>query len=107
MARLRQRVHRDFNALLGRVESWASERQLRLAVCGYVRLVWDLLDDEARGAVELAEGFADGRTSFGEMVAPVMAWGDLRDEQCRPEEVIRFAVRKAVRHTTESAPRRM
>jgi hypothetical protein len=41
--------------LRGRV----SERKLRLYACGCCRLVWELLSEGSRGAVEIAERYAD------------------------------------------------
>jgi hypothetical protein len=46
-----------------------AKRKLRLYVCGSCRLVWHLLDDRLRHAVEVAERLADGRATKEEVAA--------------------------------------
>jgi hypothetical protein len=62
-----------------RVSGRASERQFRLYACAVVRRVWHLLNDErSRRAVEVAEGFLEGRVSADQvMTATVAAWDAL------------------------------
>jgi hypothetical protein len=46
-----------------------SKRKLRLYACGSCRLVWHLLDDRLRHAVEVAERLAEGRATKEEVAA--------------------------------------
>jgi hypothetical protein len=61
--------HGDVDRMLARVRTTSSERQLRLFACGCCRQVWRLLDNpRKRGAVAVAERFADGQATAREML---------------------------------------
>jgi hypothetical protein len=51
----------------------ASERKLRLFAVACSRRAWPLIDDLGRAAVELAEGFADGRADAEQLRAARLA----------------------------------
>lgn len=52
------------------LEGRASERKARLFACGVGRALWPFLGDDRRlRAVEIAEDFADGRTTATELAA--------------------------------------
>jgi hypothetical protein len=73
--------------LLEEVRPGASERKLRLLLCGALRQVWQRLPDpRCREAVELAERVADGQATPAERQA---LW--LRLEQARGEAAARHA----------------
>jgi hypothetical protein len=61
--------HGDVDRMLARVRSTSCERQFRLFACGCCRQVWPLLDNpRKRGAVAVAERFADGQATAREML---------------------------------------
>lgn len=55
--------------MLELLKNKASDRKLRLFAVACCRDIWDFLDDLGRGAVEMAELFADGLTGTEEMRA--------------------------------------
>jgi hypothetical protein len=61
---------------------FATDRQVRLLLCGFCRRYADQLpDDESRTAVTLAEGYADGVVPYRRLIPPRVhvesaAWGD-------------------------------
>jgi len=46
-----------------------SVRQLRLFACGWCRLRWEMLDEQSKRAVEVAERFADGLATAEQLKA--------------------------------------
>jgi hypothetical protein len=63
----------DPQTMLKYLQGMASARKLRLFAVACCRDVWNLLDDLGRGAVEMAELFADGFTGTEEMRAARLA----------------------------------
>ena len=60
----------DAQPLLSFLVGTASARKLRLIACGCCRQIWDRLTDErSRRAVEVAERFADGLATSGDLLA--------------------------------------
>lgn len=53
----------DPRKMLEYLRDKASERKLRLTLCGWSRLNWKWLSQQSQSAVELAESFADGLVS--------------------------------------------
>jgi hypothetical protein len=64
-------------AMLAVVRDSASERKLRLALCGLSRLSWPFSEEGAREATELAEKWADGEVAYKQVVA--------YDRSCHPD----------------------
>src|SRR5689334_5690457 len=56
-------VCEDLVAMLGFVKDTTSDRKQRLVSCGYSRLVWHLLCDIGREAIETAERYAEGEVT--------------------------------------------
>jgi hypothetical protein len=83
-------------AMLNLLTDRASPRKLRLYAVGCCRRIWHLLKDErCRYAVEVAQRYADGQASDGELRAAgqVMSsvarvWGDASSPQAHASEVI-------------------
>jgi hypothetical protein len=66
----------DPTPMLEYLQRKASDRKLRLFACACTRAVWELLADErARRAVQMAERYADGLATEGELsAASAEAW---------------------------------
>lgn len=84
----------------------ASRRKLRLAACGCVRLLGDLLaaDAVACRAVLLAEGFADGLVTPAGLAAFRGSWRPRLFTRWPRDRVIPEAVRHAAMETTKRDP---
>jgi hypothetical protein len=66
----------DPRQMLDFLREKASERKLRLVGCAWCRHIWHLLADQrSRTSVEIAEQFADGDASEGDLVsAAAVSW---------------------------------
>jgi hypothetical protein len=59
----------DWRDMFDSIEGKVSSRKLRLFAVACCRVIWTLLDDESRRAAEVAERFADGLATGGDLRA--------------------------------------
>lgn len=87
------------------LERLRSDRKRTLFACACVREVWHLLEHErSRRAVEVAEGFADGRATRHDLaISRDAAWDAAYDPRTVANYVTRTAGRAAYRATGEPA----
>jgi hypothetical protein len=57
----------DSKRMLDFAEGQLTARKIRLLAIGHCRLSWELLPEQCRGSVEVAERFADGRATTEEL----------------------------------------
>jgi hypothetical protein len=93
----------NLGLMLDHAKSRASGRKLRLAACGYVRLLGDLLpaDPVAKRAVRLAEECADGLVTPRELAAFRETWRATHHSEWPSGRVITEAVRHVAMATTQ------
>jgi hypothetical protein len=80
----------DLRTMIRLLRGRVSGRKLRLFGCACARLFWDRLNREgSRRAVEVAERYADGLATPGELTAAGSAAAKVRTRWCRIADVAR------------------